>query len=179
MNDIKQELIDRFSSEASCGIYYEDIVSGENKEDVDPALHDSDDYEFYAYLPDGEEMGRCTNCANWIKSLYGKRADVYGFMVEDNPNCSSRILNIVGGHDFAVIDQRYIVDIWISLYSNEEQQVIFDLCDQADNEKIRTIYGNPKCWSYLDDVFIAPSSKDYPISKKISLATNSEPSLSI
>lgn len=179
MSNVKQELLERFSSEEKCGIYYEDVSTGIRQEDVDPSLHDSNEYEFYAYLPSGEEMGRCTNCANWIKEIYGDRADVYGFMVEDNPKCTSKALGIGGGHDFVLIDQQYIVDIWISHYTGEEKQYVFDLQDRNDFQKITEIFGDPRKWSYLDGEFISPYSSDYPKDKRVRIGQANDVSLSM
>ena len=73
-------------------------------------------------------------------------------MVEDNPSVTHAGVIVAGGHDFALIDDRYIVDLWISLYTGEEEQVVYDLSKPSDHEKIHAIYGDPVNWSVWDGV---------------------------
>ena len=73
-----------------------------------------------------------------------------GFDVEDNPTSSAA--QDVGGHDFAVIDNRYIVDPWISVYSGEEDQIVFDLQNPSDHAKIEHIFGDRSKWGKFDKI---------------------------
>jgi hypothetical protein len=56
---------------------------------------------------------------------------VYGFLSEENP--TSAIARAAGGHDFAVIDDRFIVDPWLGEFScplaelEDCDQQVFDL----------------------------------------------------
>jgi hypothetical protein len=129
----KAELAAMFRYEDDCGITYKEVDGSE-----------------MAYLPDDEEMGRCTNCARYVVNRLGQ-GDIYGFMVEDMPvDYFYRPLSIAGGHDFAVINNRYIVDIWLSLYSGDEKQTVYDLQDPDDRALARRIYGDRKYWSWLN-----------------------------
>ncbi|MFK5947229.1 MAG: hypothetical protein QM500_00475 [Methylococcales bacterium] len=129
---IKTELEELFKSEDSIGIVYK-----------------SDEYnDEAAYLPDGNQMGNCTNCAKYVISSVG-RGEIYGFLVEHNP-ITHEMINISGGHDFAIIDERYIVDPWISLYTGHETQTVYDMQLEKDHEKITEIYGNPSNWKHFD-----------------------------
>ncbi|MDD5510464.1 MAG: ArdC-like ssDNA-binding domain-containing protein [Dehalococcoidales bacterium] len=124
----KAQLTEMFKDERTCGICY--------------------DPEGAAHLPSGLEMGQCTNCAWYVVERLG-RGQVYGFSVEDIPGYSYRPISIVGGHDFAVIDDRYIVDLWLSLYAGEEKQIVFDMQDPIDQDKIKRIYSDRKHWKIL------------------------------
>lgn len=130
------ELQAMFATEAACGIYYAPMEGG--RLDV-------------AWLPNGEEMGRCTNCAWYVVDRLNE-GDVYGFYTDDNPVVTHREILGCGGHDFAVIGNRYIVDIWVSLYNGAEEQVVYDLGNSADADKIRALYGDTRRWERFDPV---------------------------
>ena len=100
---------------------------------------------------------QCTGYACAIQGELGKdRVKVVGFYDEDNPGtvfgtrgiCTDYLtLSVVGdGHDFAIVDDRYIVDPWITEFGGSKQGV-FDLQDPGDAEVIRAIYGNPSNWT--------------------------------
>lgn len=130
------ELRSMFATEQACGIYYAPLYEHEGDE--------------IAWLPTHQSMGRCTNCAWYVVDRLNE-GDVWGFRSKDNPTATHR--EIVGdGHDFAVIGNRYIVDIWISLYTGSERQVVYDLGNPADAPKIREIFGDPACWVRFDPV---------------------------
>jgi len=128
-NDDLKILKQKFCSEDSIGITY-------------------DDEHNIALLPDGTEMGNCTNCARYVIKELG-RGDVYGFSTDDNPVESEQV-EAAGGHDFALIDGRFIVDIWISLYTGAEDQIVFDLLDDNDAKKTSEIFGNTELWKVLN-----------------------------
>lgn len=126
-----------FATEEACGIYYASVSELWCQDEI-------------AYLPSHEEMGRCTNCAWYVVDRLNE-GDVWGFLSEDNPTATHR--EIAGsGHDFAVIGNRYIVDIWISLYTGSESQVVYDLVKPEDGPNISAIFGDPSCWVRFDPV---------------------------
>lgn len=136
MNDVHQvvaaasrkaELAARFATEELMGIEYINEI---------------------AMLPNGQEMGRCTNCAWFVVETLGE-GEVWGFRVDDNPSVTQEEVVFAFGHDFAVIEGRYIVDPWIDLYTGAVNQGVFDLQDPADAPRIAAIYGDPACWSQL------------------------------
>lgn len=131
----KEFLVEMFRSEEAIGITYERIFPPHEDE--------------YALLPEGfGQMGRCTNCALFVASRI-ETAVVAGFRVESpdqNPSCTHEVIRTVMGHDFAVVDGRYIVDLWISLYNGSEDKTVFDCLDPEDRNKIVEIYGNPAFW---------------------------------
>lgn len=101
----------------------------------------------YTMLPGEHPMGTCTNCA-WFVVNRLRKGDVYGFDVEDNPD--SFVAQDVGGHDFAVIDNRFIVDPWISLYTGQEDQIVYDMANPADQQKIKHLFGDKNKWVRFD-----------------------------
>ncbi|MBI6726863.1 hypothetical protein YA0089_24945 [Pseudomonas viridiflava] len=137
----KESLSALFQSEEQIGVFYGHSQTKESLEDYkgDPEL-----FEEIAWLPSGEYMGRCTHCAKFAVKLIGE-GEVYGFMVKDNPVAHQGITDCFG-HDFAVIQNRYIVDIWMSLYAGDEPQSVYDLRDKRDFAKITEIYGKPELW---------------------------------
>jgi len=132
---LKSQLEDAFKSEEAMGVTYEDEYGDGNE---------------IATLPDGNEMGRCTNCAHFVVATVG-RGQVFGFLVDHNPVTHDEI-DACGGHDFAVIDGRFIVDPWISHYTGCEEQTVFDMQSNDDLEMITSIYGNPSNWKVYDEI---------------------------
>lgn len=173
-SDIDRDfLVDMFRSEEAIGITYEKPFPSHEDE--------------YAMLPEGfGQMGRCTNCALFVASRI-PNAVVAGFRAEDpdqNPACTHEVIRTVMGHDFAVVEGRYIVDLWISLYSGSEDRIVFDCLDPEDREKIVEIYGNPACWNlwtpdgYRQDVeILLPECRENlapEVGRKIGLVEESQ-----
>lgn len=126
----KASLAEMFKDEKACGIYYSDIY------------HEGEEW---AMLPTHQEMGKCTNCAWYVVKRIG-RGRVMGFYAENMPNYTYEPVRDCFGHDFAVIDDRYIVDLWLSLYAGKEKQTVYDMKDPQDIPKIKKIYGDPAYW---------------------------------
>ena len=95
-------------------------------------------------FPSGQSAVECTGYALAIKSKLGDRAKVYGFYGEDNP--TSEIGKDAGGHDFAVVDGRYIVDPWLTDVWGGKKGV-FDLENPDDQPEIKRLYGDRATWS--------------------------------
>jgi hypothetical protein len=94
---------------------------------------------------DDSASAECTNWARQVaKSLPG-RTTIMGFSSAANPTA----IQGWDGHDFAVVDDRYIVDGWLkALYGAD--QTVFDLQDPSDAEAIAHFYGNPGEWVNVD-----------------------------
>lgn len=88
----------------------------------------------------------CTNSAKLVADRYG--GVVCGFFAEDNPVGSPEITD-AGGHDFAVISNRFIVDPWIVFFVEEDSRIVLDVEDQADHEEIVRRYGDPFKWKIV------------------------------
>ena len=97
-----------------------------------------------AVFPDGSTWAKCTNWARYVRRVLGERVAIYGFSEDDNP--TSEIARICGGHDFAVVDNRYVVDGWAMNVERLSTRAVFDLSDPADAEEIRRLYGSRECW---------------------------------
>jgi hypothetical protein len=95
-------------------------------------------------LPDGEPAVICSFCAAYIVRLEGA-GKVIGFHDGENP--TAHAAGYPGGaHDFALIDDRYIVDPWVKETGLTSKRAVFDLQDPRDREEIRFLYGDPRVW---------------------------------
>jgi hypothetical protein len=72
-----------------------------------------------------------------------------GYRIEDSKD--QRIGNDSGGHDFAIVDKRYIVDPWPNeVLLDKNHYGVYDLEDVKDYELIIKMYGNPSTWEKVD-----------------------------
>jgi GH24 family phage-related lysozyme (muramidase) len=94
-------------------------------------------------LPNGEAAVNCTNCARRIIALNGGQGEIYGWE-EDNP--AKRIVSSEDGHDFAVIDGRYLVDPWAKNVEAGTTRAVFDLDSPVDRTEVLRLYGDPEAW---------------------------------
>ena len=131
-------------------------------------LNRDDDYWGIEINPEGESTfinsgysgTRCTGFACVISRKMPARTKIYGFNEEDNP--LSEIVRMAGGHDFAVIDDRYIIDPWlvevesgrITTKSGKviklKGQGVFDLQDITDKHLIEILYGSQENWKRME-----------------------------
>jgi hypothetical protein len=87
----------------------------------------------------------CTGYALELAHIFGlSRVQLFGFRHEDNP--TSRIGREAGGHDFAIIDGRFIVDPWLDDTESISEQTVFDLLAPVDAALIADLYGSSECW---------------------------------
>jgi hypothetical protein len=159
----KKSLHKRFTASFDAlGAYFGDDHTGLTEEEYVAAGHDPQWFEETALLPGGGALGICTNGANYVIKVLGQGAR-YGFLVDDNPSVWDGAIRSAGGHDFAMIQGRYIVDPWYAL--TENQQGVFDLTLPKDRKLAKKIYGRPDCWKYFDPVAekqIRMTSPDLP-----------------
>lgn len=101
--------------------------------------------------------GTCTSHAEYIATH--EDGLVCGFMVEDNP-CDMRIH--ADGHDFALIDNRFIVDTWLCGWPQEIESPILDMENPADQETIRRWFGDPEKWERRHPKIRAPKIGNIP-----------------
>jgi len=80
---------------------------------IDPDTQDS-------VLPDGTTFSRCTNSAHLMAEKLG--GAVTGFPAEANPTATYENIVDAGGHDFALIGDRYVVDLWVGVYGGGRDQ---------------------------------------------------------
>lgn len=88
----------------------------------------------------------CTEYAMWARDVLGC-GQVFGFFDCDNPG--TELGQYAGGHDFLVIDDRYIVDLWIREVVGLSEQVVFDLQDERDSESVARFFGDRQRWSLV------------------------------
>jgi len=102
------------------------------------------DEEGRSLLPNGESAVICSFCAAYIVRLEGT-GKVVGF--HDGVNPTAHAAGYPGGaHDFALIDDRYIVDPWVKETGCASKRAVFDLQDLGDVEEIRWLYGDAGAW---------------------------------
>lgn len=100
-------------------------------------------------FPDGENLDNATAYARYVRRALGARAAIYGFWEEDNP--TARISSLTGGHDFAIVDDRYIVDAYVPLHRQlTDGQAVFDLSDASDRKLIDHLYGDVATWERIE-----------------------------
>ncbi len=116
-----------------------------------------DDSEFVGMIEQAiESEGNsfiCTYVASAIKMLEGDTIKVYGFSAYKNPESVYFSDEGDDGHDFAVLNDRYIIDPW--LYNNYVDYTtkktfnrsVFDLYNKNDDEIIKYVYGNKLNWT--------------------------------
>ena len=103
-----------------------------------------DEEEGCSYLPGNLSYGICTHSAAYVLHTLGK-GEIWGS--SDSPGAA---IELVGGHDWAIIDRRYIVDPWLHTFTGESDQLVFDLKNPADKEAILHWYGLPSTWKRLN-----------------------------
>lgn len=99
-------------------------------------------------FPDGTAWAFCTNWAHYVRRVLGARCEIYGFDEEQNPD--SLIAQEAGGHDFALVDGRYIVDGWAKNVEGMANRAVFDLEDEAQTDEILRLYGHRENWGRGD-----------------------------
>lgn len=87
-------------------------------------------------FPGGEhETGNCTACARIISQRFG--GEVRGYYHADNP--TARVGETQYGHDFAVTQDRFLVDPWLYHYYGEPP--VLDMDAPADRAEAAARYG--------------------------------------
>jgi hypothetical protein len=95
-------------------------------------------------FPGGEhETGNCTACARIITRRFG--GEVRGYYHADNP--SARVGEIQYGHDFAVTEDRFLVDPWLYHYYGESP--VLDMDVHADRAEAAARYGPEENWKLM------------------------------
>ena len=122
------------------------------KDDLEALFSDRSSFglsEDATRLPDGEDLDNATAICRYVRRALGDRAALYGFLFDDNP--TARVSDtLAGGHDFAVVDHRYVVDGWVPFTpSLGIRQAVFDLTDAADRAIINRLYGDMSTWERM------------------------------
>ena len=173
----KQSLHERFTTNYDAlGCYWADADTGLTAQAYAAAGHAAEYYDEHLFLPGGQTMSICTFSARHVAKLLGE-GELYGFQVQNNPSVTDREIILADGHDFLVVQGRYIVDPWYKFMGASEQGV-FDLQDQADLPKLKAIYGDPANWSgwcNQANRYMAPGEPGYPAEKVIAYPSPASP----
>ena len=95
-------------------------------------------------FPGGDHVtGKCGACARIITDRFG--GQVVGYWHEDNP--AARVGETEGGHDFAVTEDRILVDPWLFHYYAEPP--VLDLTEPAGRAEALARYGPEEKWEML------------------------------
>lgn len=153
-NQFLEDMERLFGSDAALGVYFERDDDGSKLTAAEYselfARLGTDAPDASSYLPHGGSGTCCTDYAAHIFMALPGRVKIHGFANEDNP--SSRVAREEihpGGHDFAVVDGRFIVDPWPRLVPAAFDQMVFDLGDSADAALALDIYGPQTCWTHM------------------------------
>jgi hypothetical protein len=95
-------------------------------------------------FPDGNCWADCTSWAIYVRRIEKQRAKLYGFDSDENPE--SEIAQCCGGHDFAVVDDRFLVDGWVVNVEGLSERAVFDMHDAADMPEVHRLYGDLATW---------------------------------
>jgi hypothetical protein len=107
-----------------------------------PIRRDAD--EECSVFPDGSAIAICSNWAQYVRRIEGQRAELFGFYSHAVPE--SLIARLCFGHDFAVVDGRYLVDGWVKDIECLSAFAVFDLDDPATADEILRLYGPRAKW---------------------------------
>lgn len=114
------------------------------------------------YWPMGEqriESGQCTNGARLVAMKFDGK--VFGYHMwaggpprgqRSNPAYAEKVAFDCGGHDFALVDDRYLVDWWAAHVEGKAGKAIFDLEDPEDQILVAKLYLPRDQWESLNPV---------------------------
>lgn len=95
-------------------------------------------------FPGGDNAtAHCGACARIIADRFG--GEVRGYWHEDNP--TARVGETEGGHDFAITEDRFLVDPWLFHYYGDAP--VLDLSNTADRAEAAARYGPEEKWEML------------------------------
>lgn len=93
-------------------------------------------------FPDGWASAICTNWMRYVRRLLGpERTEFHGFSGN-----GSWIDRMAGGHDFALVDGRYVVDGWAMHVAGLVDTAVLDLHDPQDAETALALLGPRSTW---------------------------------
>lgn len=89
------------------------------------------------------QVGRCTDSAVYLAHRLG--GVVYGYTTEDNPE--AQVGRTEGGHDFALADDRWLLDFWAK--DTYQLPDLYDLKDPMDQKEVLREYGPRSKWTLM------------------------------
>jgi hypothetical protein len=85
-------------------------------------------------------IGRCTDTSVWLADLLG--GVIHGYLHDDNP--TAIMGEPEGGHDFVLVDDRWLVDWWAK--DTYQERDLYDLKNSVDESEVLRLYGDPQKW---------------------------------
>ncbi len=151
----KQLIEELFGTESAFGIRYVDEQNNVyTPEELDIAQangtsHGSVDSSF----PDNLDAVRCTNYAIQIGKKFRRTTQIFGFENVNNPDCEFAQQRLhPGGHDFAIVEERWLIDPWVRLVRGAYQEIVYDLQDPVDAALVTKRYGKRENWKRMTRV---------------------------
>lgn len=150
----KEELTARFGSDEALGVTFAtddgETLTVAEYEAMFAKLGRDNMPDTESLLPHGGSAVCCTEyAAHIMRALFG-RVRIVGFANEDNPDCQVVKDELhPGGHDFAIVDDRFLVDPWCKLVVANDWQVTYDLDDPEDKALALHRYGPRVNWAPL------------------------------
>lgn len=148
----RDEMERRFGSDEALGVWF---LTDDGQEitlaEFEKTIKGNPELGAQSMFPDGSSACCCTDFAVQIFRGLPGRVQIFGFANEDNPEC--RIAKEEwhpGGHDFAVVDGRFIVDPWPRLVPGTMQQMVFDMQDSQEAASVVECYGAQSNWRRMD-----------------------------
>lgn len=85
----------------------------------------------------------CTDSAIKVVRRFGGK--VFGYNCTQNP---SAVIgkHFCAGHDFAVVENRFLVDYWVYRVTGLIADPVFDLLSEKNLRAVRSLYGHQDSW---------------------------------
>lgn len=125
-------------------VAYCDKLTASEKYDREEGVH------YWSVFGLRQESGICTTSARMIAEKFG--GQVFGYKIKREEGNENLIGYWCYGHDFAFIDDRYIVDWWAyHVDESPTDRVIFDTTDPSIMENLFTYYLPRDRWELVHD----------------------------
>lgn len=135
-----------FGTEEACGVLFEVDDAGPQTILTMAEYKSLPKPDTITHLANGGDGCCCTHYAYLVHQRLPGRVQIYGFANEDNPTAMAvKECWHPGGHDFAVVDDRYIVDPWVRHvhFCHPSRPIVYDLQDQETT----ALYGPRTAWT--------------------------------
>lgn len=108
---------------------------------------DDEETDAYCSMPGGAGHAViCTASAKFLQQIVGGK--VMGYFMDENPGTS--LEQHADGHDFLVVDNRYIVDFWVKKVEGVSDRAVLDLQRNSDKKIAREMYGLKSKWKLVE-----------------------------
>lgn len=123
-----------------------------------------------SFYPDGSSACHCTSGACQVKKLFPGQVEIFGW--HENRSVGAAIDEWYGGHDFALLRGRWLIDVWMRhvIVTNpgygeprpwrepltrdyrlpEQARSVYDLENPDDARMVRILYGDRRGWERCD-----------------------------